>query len=270
VNADGDRQTLTTSYLKTAGSQYFLRPETVERQQRVGGTWTTFAKSRQTWDSNNGAQVTDEVWVNANDADSAITRYDFDPSTGNRTKVWKAVQWAANPNPLTNLNRTTLSYDDRKLFVATEVNELGHQRDYVYEYGTGTKLETLGPNNPPCAALNPPSCPQGYAAKETNRIRVDGLGRMIEQFETYADPGANYLVLKVETNAYIDGPLASVTHQRAIDFNNNLVVRYAQDKTELDGRGRPIKTIDYVLGSAPADQITTFTYRHDGTLAEVV
>jgi RHS repeat-associated protein len=267
--SDGDRLTLRTYQVDTSATKYMAHPLDVERQHRLNATMVVYAKSRQTWDTSNGTQTTDEVWVDTDDTRRAITRFDYDTETGNRTKTWKPVQWAPNPNPLTNLNRTTFEYDARKLFVARETNELGHVFDYLYEYGTGTKLETLGPNAPPCAAVNPPTCPQGQPQKEDHRIRVDGLGRMIQRYETFASPGSDFWVFKVETNAYVDGPAASVTHQGAIDYDGNLNVRYTEDKTELDGHGRPIKKVIRALGSAPADQITTFVYRNDGTLAEV-
>jgi RHS repeat-associated protein len=269
--ADGDRQTLTTYYLKTAGSQYFLRPEDTTRQNRASGAMVTVAKSRRTWDANNGAQVTDEVWIDSNDANRAITRYDFDSSTGNRTKVWKPVQWAANPDPLTNLNRTTYSFDGRKLFVANEVNEVGHARDYTWEYGTGTKLETLGPNLPQCAVPVPNTCPQGAPLKEDHKIRVDGMGRLIERYEAFGEDGSVYSLLKVETNTYVDSSASSVTHQAGVErLVNSDNIRYSQDKTDLDGHGRPIRKTNYVLGDAPADQVTTFQYANDGTLTQVL
>ena len=88
-----------------------------------------------------------EVWFDANDANRAITRFVYDLPTGNVLERWKPVQNAANTA------RAQFGYDDRKLFVATDINELGHQRDYFYEYGTGTKLRTDGPNARTCMTV---------------------------------------------------------------------------------------------------------------------
>ena len=57
------------------------------------------------------------------------------------------------------------AYDARKLSVATEINEVGHQRDYLYEYGTGTKLQTDGPNQRACVEGS-------QAATPTRRTRL--------------------------------------------------------------------------------------------------
>lgn len=44
---------------------------------------------------------------------------------------------------------------------------------------------------------------------------------------------------------------------------------WKQEKTELDGHGRPIRTTVFTQGTAPADQVTSYAYRHDGTLQSV-
>src|SRR5690606_16340653 len=180
--SNGDRQTSTTYELNSSPTFYMVYPLEREKSHRVGGTMVMYAKSRQTWDRNNGTKLTDEVWTNANDADRAITRYAYDPGTGNRTKVWKPVQWANNPDPITNLQRTTYKYDSRQLFVSEEINELGFVYEYQYEYGTGTILKTIGPNAGTCAS-NPSTCPAGTTPREERTIRVDGLGRTIERWE---------------------------------------------------------------------------------------
>jgi len=40
-------------------------------------------------------------------------------------------------------------------------------------------------------------------------------------------------------------------------------------KTELDGHGRPLRTIELAQGTAPNDAITSFVYANDGTLQSV-
>jgi RHS repeat-associated protein len=157
------------------------------------------------------------------------------------------------------------------LFVAREINERGHELEHVYEYGTGTKLKTIGPNAGSCAS-DPATCPAGTTPKEERTIRVDGLGRMIERWEPASAQVGNvvsYTPIKVETNTYIDMPPGmqptSMTHTALVTSSET----DSQDKTELDGHGRPIKHTVYVFGTAPADQITTYHYNHDGTLKEV-
>jgi hypothetical protein len=44
---------------------------------------------------------------------------------------------------------------------------------------------------------------------------------------------------------------------------------WKQQKTDLDGHGRPTKITVYAQGSAPNDQITSFVYRADGTLQSI-
>ena len=75
-------------------------------------------------------------------------------------------------HPLT--EKSARTYDSRKLFATTVVNELGHQVDYIYEYGTGTKLETEGPNTRTCTTNCPAPAPI-YPLKEQHKVRVDGL-----------------------------------------------------------------------------------------------
>lgn len=134
--ADGDRQTLSQYVLNADGTTYRLRPLISTRQNQVNGTMTTFAKSAKTWDPTYRVPLTEEVWFDTNDANRAITRAEYDMTTGNLTRRWKPMQNAANTTS------TAFTYDARKLYVATEVNEAGHQFDYTYEYGTGTKLLT--------------------------------------------------------------------------------------------------------------------------------
>jgi RHS repeat-associated protein len=261
VSADGDRRTDTGYYLNSDAATFRLVTLTTTDFNRVSGVFTQYAKSEQKWTDNRYADTSYRVpyqsivWIDA--VTPAITFREFDLFTGNVTKIWKPVQWDTNPDPFLNLNRTTLTYDPRRLFVATEVNELSHQTNYLWEYGTGTKLETTGPK-------------QG----EDHRIRVDGLGRMIQRFEAF-NPGAgtggggSFLV---ETNTYVDlAPAPSVTHQTAYELaSNGIDIHYRQERTDLDGHGRPVQNTVFVFGSAPADQITRYTYANDGTLSTVV
>jgi hypothetical protein len=204
------------------------------------------------------------VWFDTQDANRAITRSEYDMTTGNLTRQWKPEQNAANTT------YTTFTYDTRKLFVATEVNEVGHQFDYTYEYGTGTKLQTDGPNVRACTTTCPPAKPE-LPVKEQDKIRVDGLGRPIERWDTFSDDGNFYTLYQVETTSYVDAAIGtvptSVTSQLRMDVSPTSI--WKEEKTELDGHGRPVRETVFVQGSAPNDQVTTFRYRNDGTLEAV-
>ena len=271
---DGDRQTFTTYILNSDSSTYRLHPTDVRKlQYSSSGGSITYAHSAQTWDSTDRVPLTDEVWFDGDDANRAITRRAYDMSTGNVLQRWKPVQNVGTDG--VSGNSTTYTYDIRGLFIATEVNEVGHQFQYTYEPGTGTKLSTIGPNVAACAMSMPPTCGTGTVPSEQHSIRVDGVGRMIERYETFSDDGSAYTLYKIETNTYTDpdvdpaggaltGADTSVMHQRALDVSSG-TVSYAGDKSEMDGHGRPIKKTVYVYGTAPTDQITTFAYRNDGT-----
>ena len=158
---------------------------------------TMFGKTAKTWDASHRVPLTDEVWFDANDANRAITRSAYDMTTGNVTQKWKPEQNAAGTT------FAAFTYDARKLFVATEVNEAGHRFDYTYEYGTGTKLQTDGPNARSCTTTCPPSDPI-HPVKEQDKIRVDGFGRPIERWDTFSDDGSVYTLHQVETTSYVD------------------------------------------------------------------
>ena len=259
--ADGDRQTVGTFALNADGSTYRLRPLTSTQQSPILGTMRTFGKTAQTWDPTYRAALTNEVWVDDVDFNRTIARSDYDMTTGNVTHHWKPKQNVAGTTS------TTFTYDARKLFAATEINEVGHQRDYLYEYGTGTKLQTDGPNQRACVTGADCQLDATHPLKEQRRIRVDGLGRMIERWDTLSDDGWFYSLYELETNSYVDaavgGGPTSTTNQVLLDVLGTV---WKQQKTELDGHGRPTKSTVYAQGSAPNDQITSFVYRADGTL----
>ncbi len=165
--ADGDRETIRTFDLLADGTRYRFRPRTLTRNHRVSGAMTMFAKSEQTWDATFAVNVTNEVWFDTDDTHRAISRSVYDMATGNVVERWKPKQNAAAST------KTTLAYDDRKLFVATETNEVGHVRDYFWEYGNGIKLRTDGPNVRTCTNNCPPVSPT-KPIKEQLSIRVDG------------------------------------------------------------------------------------------------
>lgn len=241
------------------------------KRHQVDGTMTVYAQSETHWDPLLLVPEYEDVWFDAtgdmtacaqNQDNCATTRRAFDMTTGNLIEVTKPAQYAAGSAS------SIRTYDARKLFVATETNELGHQTEYAYEYGTGTKLRTSGPNVATCSLTS--TCPPSTPTHEEHRIRVDGLGRMIERYETFSDSGDSYQTFLVEKNTYIDSPAASVTHESAIDHDDvTLAVRYSKEQTDLDGHGRPIRTTSYVFGTAPVNAVTSYVYANDGTLAEV-
>ncbi|MBX3159707.1 MAG: hypothetical protein KF773_27300 [Deltaproteobacteria bacterium] len=263
TDGDGDRETLTTYDVAFNATTYLLHPADTIRNHRVGGAMTLYAKSRKTWDASHRVPVTDEVWFDAVDANRAIASTTYDMTTGNVLSHKKPKQNAAGTAATTN------TYDSRKLFATTVVNEVGHQFDYIYEYGTGVKLQTEGPNARGCVS----NCPEGatYPLKEQHKIRIDGLGRSIEKWDTVSDDGSIYTLYLRETTSYVDtasgATPTSLTHQTRHDTTANSV--WKQEKTEYDGHGRTTKQTVFAQGSAPADQITTFTYRADGTLQTV-
>jgi RHS repeat-associated protein len=270
TSANGDRKVDTNFYLYADAGNYRLVVLDETKRSQVAGVFVPYAKTATTWVDNGDASYRvpwrSAVYTDTALSNSLVTARDFDLTTGNITKLWKPVQWASNPNRSTNLRRTTYTYDSRKLYLFDEVNELNQFRLYAREYGTGTPLVTLGPNRPACVNT---SCPTGSPTLERHQVRVDGLGRMIERYETFDDVGSSYVSRLVETNAYVDSTASTVTHQSAIEYlPSSSTTRFAMDKTELDGHGRVKKHTVFAQGSAPADQVTSFSYAGDGTLTQ--
>ncbi len=260
ADANGDRETLSTFTLAATPTTYELRPYETTRNHRLGAM-ALFGKSRSTWNAST-RELTEETWVDSVDANRTVARSVLD-TTGNVIEQWKPVQNAAGTT------FTQYIYDSRKLFAASETNELTHLREFTWEYGTGTKLMTDGPNVRGC--ITGPGCPSDatHPLKEQNKIRIDGLGRTIERSESFSADGYLYQLYLVETNSYTAATATvpeSVFHQQLLDVE---ATTWKQDKSEFDGHGRPIKQTVYVQGTAPVDQITTFQYRADGTLATV-
>ena len=261
--AHGDRSTSTDFYVYADETNYRVRALNTERYHGSSGAMVLYGKSAQTWDPTYRVPLTDETWVDSVDAHRAIARSAYDMATGNVIQRWKPVQNAANGPS------TTLTYDSRKLFVATEVNELGHQLDYFWEYGTGTKLRTDGPNVRSC--VTGPSCPLDdlRPLKQQHKIHIDGLGRTLERWDTVSEDGSLYTLYHRERTAYVDAVVpsapASITHEvrQTTAANSPWII----EQTKLDGHGRPIQKIQLTQGSASADHITSFQYRDDGTLA---
>ncbi len=262
--ADGDRQTETTYQLDVSPTKYLVRPYETIKQHRAAGAWVTFGKHRSTWDSTVGQKLTDETWFDTNDATRAIARYEYEPTTGNLTFRWKPKQNAAGTT------RTSLAYDAKKLFVATSTNEAGHVVDSTYDYGTGATLETNGPNERTCVT-GTNGCPADAAhpPKQQTKVVVDGLGRMKERWETWSQNGSVYVLFKLAQQSYVDTPSGSTpTSVTSLSLVEHPSV-WRQQTTDIDGHGRPIRTTVFTQGTPIANQVTSYTYRDDGTLQTV-
>jgi RHS repeat-associated protein len=273
--SDGDRITTSTFYLAGDSTNYRLLPWVVTKAVWSGGTAVLFAKVAHTLDSTSTVALSDEVWVDTVDAHRSITTRTYDMQTGNVLTRQKPAQNLSAWQGTQTGSVASYTYDSRKLFVVTETSEPNKSntslvRSFNYEYGTGTKLETQGPNALPCY-YTVQGCPTGTIPREDHRVRVDGLGRPFERHETFMNyGGSNYLDVIVELNSFVDGPAASVTRQSGIDgaLDGN-PVRYRKELTTLDGHGRPLQKTVYALGAAAANAITTYTWRSDGTLQSV-
>ena len=184
----------------------------------------------------------------------AITRFEYDMATGNVQKRWKPDQASAH---------LQLAYDAKKLFATTETNELGHVQNHTFDYGTGTKLVTTGPNVASCGGTCPVGAPPGSIclATEQYETKIDGLGRPLEQWDTVSDDGCTMYFHKRATTSYLDAVVPttpnSVTEKVRIDAETST---WTEKRTDLDGLGRPIKETVFVQGTALADQISTYTY----------
>jgi RHS repeat-associated protein len=262
--SDGDRISSTTYVLASDATNYRLLTKSVTKSVQIAGGLSLCGKAAHTFDPSNKLAVTDEVWFDTDDTYRAVTRFAYDMETGNLLQRWKPNQSVANTA------HSTLKYDARKLFATTTLNELGHRVDYIYEYGTGTKLETAGPNTRTCTTNCPPSAPI-HPVKEQHKVRVDGLGREIERWDTASDDGNVFTLYQTATTTYVDAAVLpttpiSMTSQTRLDVSP---IVWKQERTDFDGHGRPTKKTVFAQGSVPNDQVTTFEYRDDGTLQTV-
>ncbi|MBL9020034.1 MAG: hypothetical protein JNL83_37965, partial [Myxococcales bacterium] len=264
--ADKDRASSTSYVLAADGSTYCLRPTVTESQVQTAGVMVTFAKTEAAWDAGTAyaRKLSETVWFDA--ATSSTTTYNFEAATGNLLSV-------TTPRGHT----TSYEYDARKLFVAFDNTPFyTHDIEYSYEYGTGVKLETRGPNWAPCSQTNPPSCGTTIL-RQTSRVVVDGLGRPLETWATVNIDANTYDVRKVGIASYVDTATStvptSVTTQSALKQNPVTgEISYAAGRTDYDGHGRPQRITQYAQGSAgPSanDNVTVYAYRLDGTLQTV-
>lgn len=261
---EGDRITDSTYVLVSDATNYRLLPSTETHSVITNGAAVPFAKVAHSYDANNLVALTDDVWLMSDGSAHAISDRVYDMTTGNIVRTRRPNQHAV-PNDAGLY--ASLTYDTRKLFPVTSLNELGHELDFTYEYGTGTKLETKGPNTATCVAAS--NCPTGALTKQDHRIRIDGIGRTIETYDTFSDYGSYFSSAKVSMDSYVDGAPSSATHQQAYDINASGVVSYTKSTVTLDGHGRPTRSTFFVFGSAPVDAVTTYQYSNDGKLRSV-
>lgn len=269
---DGDRRTTQTFRVHSDGANYRVRALAATREHLESGTWTLYGKTVQVWDPAYLVPQKSAVWlrnstancaVDYSNIDCAVTHFEYDLTNGNLKKRWKPKQWASN-------KFSEYIYDSRKLFVTTAVNELGHRVDNTYEYGTGVKLMTEGPNQRTCVTGS--GCPLDatHPLKEQQKVVVDGFGRTVETWDTVSDDGTLYELVQRSITSYVDtasGSIpTSVTERVRLSTASSV---WTHSRTEFDGLGRPLKETSYVQGSAPADHVTVFRYRNDGTLATV-
>jgi RHS repeat-associated protein len=266
TEADGDRTTNTTYSLRLDATSYRLRPLVTTKQHRTGGTWETFAKSEQTWTLDD--RVPDKTIVWSDSGTVATSHAEYDPQTGNVLRTWKPEQWAAAG---LNAPKTEVAYDDRKLFVNRAINEVGHQVDTVHDYGTGATLLQEGPNTRTCVP-GQSGCPVDamHPEKEQHKIVIDGLGRPLEVWETVGSTTSVFTLTKLSTTTYVDRPPpdgtpASVSTSSLVDDGTT----WKQERTDLDGFGRPMRVTSFAQGSAPNDAISTFTYNNAGKVVSV-
>lgn len=261
---DGDRKTTTGYALAADASNYRLRQTVQVSAQRVAGALVDYAKSELRYPNSNYRNpdfsdlCLDSACATSTTRLTTATEYFLD---GNVKSVQKPKQYASGgPKEL-------YTYDSRGLFVDTTTNEKAQVVQTVYDYGTGVLLRTIGPNAKTCST----GC--GSQLKEETRTDIDGLGRSIANWvsvDVGTAPNGYYALAKVATTAYFDAVTtlvpASIQSSSLIEFDET---RWTQEKTELDGRGRPIRKISYAQGTAPADAITKYDYDANGKLVTV-
>lgn len=256
--ADGDRTHSTRYRLASDPSTYRLRKIDEQSYVQIAGAETSYAHHVHGWDATLRFLQTDITYPDA--ATKAVTEYTYDTTTGNVVTRRKPQQYATSGPVL------RYTYDARKLFVATQVDELHDALTYTYEYGTGTKLETQGPNTASCVATA--NCPAGTVPKQDHRIRIDGIGRTIETWEAFGDSGSNYFPYEVAIDTYDMAIPNGVTRQQAISLSG-YTVNYAKSRTDYDGHGRQVRSTLYASGAAAADKVTTFHYSNQGPIASI-
>lgn len=257
VAGDGDRTLDKKFLLASDATTYRLHTSSEISYLQKAGVGTVYAELDHKWDPTLRVPTSDTRWIDS--AHTAVTAYGYDVATGN-------LMWRRKPEQNA-VNGPTLryGYDSRKLFPALVTDELGMVLAYTYEYGTGIKLETQGPNTASCVATG--LCPAGTVPQQDHRIRVDGVGRTIETWEAF-DYGTGYFPYQVALDTYDLSIPNNVTHQQAISVSG-YTVNYAKSRIDYDGHGRQVRSTLYASGAAVADKVTKFHYSNQGTVSSI-
>nr|MBP6840346.1 hypothetical protein [Kofleriaceae bacterium] len=270
AQAPTDRIAVTDYYLAADGDLFRLRTTSTHADTGAG---VTFARTVTTWDTPlYRAPVTQEVWFDQNGSGRAITRFDVD-ALGNVRKRWKPEQEAAGPPAV-------YEFDPSGRFVTHEVNEVGHDFVTTYEPGTGAVVSKQGTNFRTCDVTA--NCPALWQrVRDEVWTKVDGVGRPLEQRETYANGTTYYLEYLTKTWSYTEPasscvtvggvctapPVvsagASVTERSLIEWTET---RFAETRTELDGHGRPLRS---TAEAGTNDAVSSFAYDSAGKLIRV-
>lgn len=283
AEADGDRVSDTTYFLAADADNYRLLPQTVVQSSQISGSLVVYSMTSHDFDSSYRVAIHDNVWIDTNTpATIATTSRVYDMNTGNVLQRWKPEQYQ---NSVTGLDPTKVyptyyTYDTaRQQFVIHEKSEPSgygstapREEDYSYETGTGTRIDTLGPEVSTCSLGNPPFCVQNALTREEHKVTIDALGRVLTRSQTYDLGNVDYgtSLHTSEINTYTDSP-GTVVHQAAVDKDANWNITYSKDETDLDGLGRPMKKIVFIngAGSASPTEVTTYHWTDDGTLTSL-
>jgi RHS repeat-associated protein len=263
VPTDGDRTTATTYTYVADTTNWRIRPTAMTKTIRVSGAAQTYAKAETTWDATKRFVDDSRSWIDNDPTRVLVTKFTYDPQTGNQLTVQKPQQVAD-----TSTLKTTRTYDANRLFVISDANEMNIIMDYETEPGTGVTLATKGPNNRACT-----TCPitATSLARQEHRVKLDGLGRTREIWDTPSDQGYTYDLVLVGRNTYTDsvnltaapkvGP--RVLSEKLLEGG---LTTWTQERTETDAHGRAIIKTTFAQGSAPVDAVSTFYYGNDSTL----
>ncbi len=269
---DGDRQTASTFTYVSNSLTYRMRPTGSVSSLKVAGVLVPFAKSQTDWDTFLNLPLKQRTFFSDSPTDFAESRTEYN-ALGQVTKQFKPLFSGVGSTVF-----TEYIYDAPwSLFPAATINELGHQIDQDYDYGTGAVIATRGPNVRTC----PSSCTGPL--KEEHNTKVDGIGRPLESWVTLSDDGSLYTLAKITEYKYVDVPTfgttpvpASMTTYKVVDTvftawtgPTAAVGTVATVRSDYDGSGRLTRTVQLANGAAAADAVTSYSYGNDGKLISV-
>lgn len=217
----------------------------------------TTRKIVNTFDSTHRVQETSDVHftliTDPYDHHHAVTTWTYDMSTGVKLTT-------RSPNNHSTTLVESYVYDPTKRFVTTTTNEKGHAVHREYHSGTGALLTEFGPNSVWCG--------WGCVAWEQTWTDIDGLGRPVASWVNREAAGGWWLRTQVGRYKYVDhvasGARTNVETGTLIEYDSD---RWTNEKTELDGLGRP--DIVTVTTGGAANAVTTYDYDHRGHLVAV-